>query len=461
MAGMPGNRRAARVAVIGCLFAILTSMNVPTVAQAASQKEPVPVHSLLPAQVVLNQVPGNVPYVDGADNAKWPDIVSQSAVVMDMDTGTVVYGKNPLALHYPASITKIMTALLALKLGHLNDVLTASQNAVNQPPDKLYLEVGEQEELRPLLTAMLLDSANDVAVEIAEHYGGSVAHFAQMMNAEAKALGAQHTHFVNPSGLPNPDHTTTAYDMAVITRAAMQEPEFRTIVDTKYDNWQGRAWHARLVNLNRMLFTYPGAIGVKTGFTSVAHETLVVAARRGATTFLAVLMDCPTDAQIRADATALLNYAFAHYETQRVLPAHHVVGTVVGADGADPVATALPVLATVSLGAPMRVASKVGYAAPQAVTAADTRVGALHLVSSSGNAIGEVPLVVEKPYTPVPRPMVWPRNAAIAACVVVILTVLLYWRRKVVRRRRARAALVAKAQPWRAGWELAKRDGPR
>ncbi|GLG01274.1 hypothetical protein Alches_13130 [Alicyclobacillus hesperidum subsp. aegles] len=455
---MPANRRAARVAVIGCLIPVLTSLCIPSWAHAATQNEPVHTHSLIPAQVVLNQRPGSVPYIDGVDNAKWPSIVSQSAVVMDMDTGTVVYGKNPLALHYPASITKIMTALLALKLGHLTDVLTASQNAVNQPPDKLYLEVGEQEELGPLLTAMMLDSANDVAVEIAEHYGGSVARFAQMMNAEAKALGADHTHFVNPNGLPNPDHTTTAYDMAVITRAAMQEPEFRKIVDTKYDNWQGEAWHARLVNLNRMLFTYPGAIGVKTGFTSVAHETLVVAARRGTTTFLAVLMDCPTDAQIRADATALLNYAFAHYETQTVSPADKVVGSVMGKAGADPVVTALPVLGTVPLGAPMQVASKPVYAAPQTPMAASGRIGELRLLSSSGQQIGEVPLVLEKPYQSVPQPVVWPRNAGIAAGILVVLSILLYWRRKVVRRRRARAALIAKAQPWRVGWELAKRE---
>lgn len=281
--------------------------------------------------------------------SSWPTITSRAAVVMDMTTGTLVYEKAPLAPHYPASLTKVMTALLALSHGHLTDTLTASQAAVDQPPDKLYLVPGESESLQSLLTAMLVDSDNDVALEVAQNYAGSSAHFAEWMNQEAKSLGALHTHFVNPSGLPNNAQVTTAYDMALITRAAMQNPDFRTMVATREITWHGEAWSAKLVNLNSMLFSYRGAIGVKTGWTTQANETLAVAATRGSTTFLAILLDARLASEIDSDATSLLNYAFAHYHTTTVLPVGTVLGTLTAADGHKiSVKSAAPVLATVA-----------------------------------------------------------------------------------------------------------------
>ncbi len=421
---------------------------------------PVATESLIPREDVLNVESGPIPYVTGEDVASWPSIVSQAAVVIDMGTGAVVYAKNPIAPHYPASITKIMTALLALRLGHPTDVLTASADAVAQPPDKLYMRVGEKATLKDLLYGLLIDSANDAAVEIAERYGGSVAHFADMMNAEARALGATHTHFVNPSGLPDPRHVTTAYDMALIARAAMQIPEFRAIVDTRSYTWKGTTWQATLTNLNRMLFTYPGAIGVKTGFTSVAHETLVVAATRRGTTFLAVLMDCPTDAEIRRDATNLLNYAFAHYETQRILPAGDRVGFVLARDGKDPVVTSEPVVATVPIGQPINVvADRVRIGTPLRPAARGTQVGALDLVdAATGRELGSVPLVLAAPFEPVPKPSSWLLVAALAAVVASITGLALAWRRR-RRFRRAMRARVVRVQPWQESWPSARRGG--
>lgn len=248
-----------------------------------------------------------------------PPIVAESAVVMDMTTGTVIYAKNAQVPHYPASLTKIMTAVLALKYGHLSDMLTTHVDATLVPPDKLYLVPGEKEPLRKLLYGLLLISANDAAVVIADHYGGSVAGFAKMMNQEARHLGAEHTHFVNPNGLPNPYHVTTAYDLALISRYAMQNPTFRQIVRTRYYPWRGEAWSSDLMNINNMLFTYPGDIGIKTGFTNAAHETLAVAATHGNETFLAILLDAPLIGQINQDGTNLLNYAFANYKTVTVV----------------------------------------------------------------------------------------------------------------------------------------------
>ncbi len=296
-------------------------------ADPSSRKAPTPavshpISSEFPSadSVVLGQTRvDGIPMVSTPASVPAPSIVAQSAVVMDMTTGTVVYAKNPQVPHYPASLTKIMTAILALKYGHLSDMLTTHVDATLVPPDKLYLVPGEKEPLRKLLYGLLLISANDAAVVIADHYGGSVAGFAKMMNQEAKSLGAVHTHFVNPNGLPNPYHVTTAYDLALISRHAMENPIFRQIVRTKYYQWKGEAWSSDLMNINNMLFTYPGDIGIKTGFTNAAHETLAVAATHGKETFLAILMDAPLLGQINQDGTNLLNYAFANYKTVTIV----------------------------------------------------------------------------------------------------------------------------------------------
>lgn len=430
--------------VIGCLLSI--SLVSQVYASTSTTASPSP-------QLVINQQTGAVPFVDGVDEAAWPSIVSQAAVVMDMNTGTIVYGKNPLVSHYPASITKIMTALLALKLGHLTDTLTASADAVSQPPDKLYMVPGEKAQLEPLLYGMLLDSANDVAVEIAQNYGQSVSHFAQMMNDEAKSLGATHTHFVNPNGLPDPNHVTTAYDMAVISRAAMQYPEFRKIVGTKYYNWKGSEWQSKLSNLNSMLFYYPGCIGLKTGFTSVAHETLVVAATRGSDTFLAVLMDAPTDYEIRHDASQLLDYAFAHYQTETLLKAGQVVGNLPG--GSNTKATLLAggsVEATVLRKDPIVLQDSLAYSLPAHAVGAGTQVARLHLTDGSGKILGTLPVTIGDNWTPIETQNPVRLKPIVIPLAAVFVFLILFFRRAHVRRRRRRQAQIPRQSGWRSRW---------
>ena len=263
-----------------------------------------------------------------AASANPPALLSQSAVLMDMNTGQILYAKNPYERLYPASITKIMTALLALEHGHLNDPIRTSVNAANQVPNKVYLVPGEVHSLQQMLYGLLIDSGNDAAVAIAEHYGGTVKGFAAMMNEEAKRLGAVDTHFVNPSGLQNADHYTCAYDMALIARQAMQIPEFRKIVSTKYYLWKGKEWTSYLSNLNEMLWTYPGANGVKTGWTNHAEQTMVVSATRGGHTLLAVLMKVPLQGEMQTDATNLLNYGFSVFKSTTILPAGTKVASI-------------------------------------------------------------------------------------------------------------------------------------
>lgn len=257
-----------------------------------------------------------------------PHLLASSAVLVDLTTGQLLYAKNPYEHLYPASITKIMTALLALKLGRLSDPIRVSALAASQPPNKVYLVPGEVESLRQMLYGLMIDSGNDAAVAIAQRYGGSVAGFARLMNEEAWRLGARNTHFVNPNGLQNPNHYTCAYDMALIARRAMQIPEFRKIVATKYYMWRGKEWTSYLSNLNEMLWSYRGASGVKTGWTNHAQQTMVVTATRGKLSLLAVIMHVNGLQTVQQEATSLLNYGFHHYHVGTIVPKGAFLGDV-------------------------------------------------------------------------------------------------------------------------------------
>ena len=288
-----------------------------------------------------------------------PTLLSQSAVLMDMTTGQIMYQKNPYERLYPASITKIMTALLALKYGHLNDQIRTSVNAANQVPNKVYLVPGEVHNLQQMLYGLLIDSGNDAAVAIAEHYGKSVAGFATLMNQEAAHLGAVNTHFVNPNGLQNADHYTCAYDMALIARRAMQFPEFRKIVSTKYYLWKGQEWTSDLSNLNEMLWTYPGANGVKTGWTNHAEQTMVVSATRNGHTLLAVLMKVPLLGEMQTDATTLLNYGFSTFKNAVIVPTGTKVATISLDNHPASLSLEAPLMAQVPLAGASQVSSPV------------------------------------------------------------------------------------------------------
>ncbi len=241
------------------------------------------------------------------------DISARSCVLINADTGDVLYRQNENVRLPMASTTKVMTALVALDAMAPDTEITVTAASVGIEGSSIYLTEGEVLSLESLLYALLLSSANDAASAIAIGVAGNVSAFADLMNQKAAALGLKDTHFVNPHGLDAPEHYTTAYELAVITQAAMSHELFRTIVSTRqktipHHAEEGVRW---LINHNKLLRSYDGVIGVKTGFTKKSGRCLVSAAQRDGTTLIAVTINAPNDWQ---DHTKLLDYGFSLYE---------------------------------------------------------------------------------------------------------------------------------------------------
>lgn len=238
---------------------------------------------------------------------------AESAVVISGD-GVTVYEKNANVKRGMASTTKIMTAIVAIENCPPDRVVKIADSAIGVEGSSIYLKKGESLTMEQLLYALLLQSANDAAAAIAFEVGGSIEGFASMMNEKAKKLGLCNTHFTNPHGLYDDDHYTTAYDLAAITRYALENELFRTIVGTvkttiPLNDGNGKR---ALVNHNKLLIRYDGAIGVKTGFTKKTGRCLVSAAERDGTRLIAVTLNAPDDWN---DHTAMLNDGFEKIQT--------------------------------------------------------------------------------------------------------------------------------------------------
>lgn len=249
-----------------------------------------------------------------------PNLVGQSAILMDADTGEVLAAQDADERLPIASTTKIMTALLALERGRLSDKITISEKAAYQEGSSMYTTPGETYTLEELLYGLLLNSGNDAAWAIAEHIAGSVPAFVNLMNERARELGAVNTHFTNPSGLPDPQHYSTARDLAVITRAALARPDFRRIVGTKAQKvpWPVKGEDRLLINHNRLLWRYEGADGVKTGYTNEARQCLVASATREGQRLIAVVLKSEGNS-VWTDAERLLDYGFANFVTRTLV----------------------------------------------------------------------------------------------------------------------------------------------
>lgn len=258
-----------------------------------------------------------------AEEATLPKVNAQGAILMDMESGRVLWerkSKEPMAM---ASTTKIMTAIITLENADLEDTVVVSKKASQAPPVKMHLSENEEIRLKDLLYALMLQSSNDAAVAIAEHVGDSVENFCDMMTIKAKELGCEDTLFVTPNGLDAGDHHSTAYDMALITRYALKNEQLLEIISTPSVQFQSSKCSYSVANKNRLLNEYDGAIGVKTGFTGKAGHCFVGAAKRGDTTLISVVLASGWGTQGKAqkwiDTKRILDYGFDNYERKQVI----------------------------------------------------------------------------------------------------------------------------------------------
>ena len=256
----------------------------------------------------------------------WPfspdvDLTARAALLMDAATGKVLYQRDPDLRLPPASTTKVVTAILALESGRkLGESLTVSKVAARVPASKLYLRPGQTITIGHLLYGILLSSANDASIVLAEGIAGSVENFSERMTKKAQGIGAVNSHFTNPHGLTAPDHYSTARDLAILFRYAMRNPTFSEIVQTKISSVNSTstirkrtvARRISVRNHNRLLWNFDGAIGGKTGYTHAAQKCFVGAvARNGVTLIIAIL-----GARDQwGDTKQLLEYGFDNYQT--------------------------------------------------------------------------------------------------------------------------------------------------
>lgn len=252
-----------------------------------------------------------------ADASTIPLLSAKSAIVIDVDSQVVVYSQNEEEFYKPASTTKMMTALVGIETYNPQQILTVKTYPVEG--SDMGLVKGEQITFENLLYGMLLNSGNDAAVAIADNYPGGYAAFINRMNEKAKELHLNHTHFQNPDGLEDPNHYSSAIDLARLASIALKNKLFAKVVSTEYKtatDITGTYVHP-LHNLNKLLGEFQGTIGVKTGFTEEAGQVLVAAATRQGHTLVSVVMK--SDDRF-ADSEALLNWAFASFSYVQVNP---------------------------------------------------------------------------------------------------------------------------------------------
>lgn len=251
---------------------------------------------------------------EGAQSAK-------SAILLDAQSGRVLYEKNADERSLIASTTKIMTALLVCEAGGLDREVTVPPEAAGVEGSSLYLKAGERITVRTLLYGMMLRSGNDAAVALAVEQAGSVAAFVEKMNEKAAQLGLSDTHFENPNGLDASEHYATARDLAKLCRAAMENETFRAVVSCKSYTAEGRSF----TNHNKLLWRVEGADGIKTGYTKKAGRILAGSARRGEQRLICVTICDPDDWREQQE---LFSYGFSRYPLQQVVESGQCVGSV-------------------------------------------------------------------------------------------------------------------------------------
>lgn len=271
------------------------------------------------------------------------DINSEAGLLVEVSTGKILYEKNADKIMYPASTTKILTAILVLENCELSDMVTVSQNAISNIPSGYVtcnLHVGEEISVNDLLYALMLPSANDAAFALAEHVGGSVENFSDMMNEKAKEIGCTNTHFVNPNGIHDDNHYTTAHDLYLMANYAMKNETFRTIVSkTEYvlpaTNMHSQADRImynsnELLNNNSKNYYYENAIGIKTGTTSKAGSCLVAESSKNNMELISVTLNGGTTNGLNdrfTDSKKLFDYGYENYDFDNITEKNATIST--------------------------------------------------------------------------------------------------------------------------------------
>ena len=279
-------------------------------------------------------------------------ITSEAALILEPSTGKIIYEKNGYQKRYPASTTKIMTAILAIEHCNLNETATASEFAISSIPSgysTANIQIGETLSVKDLLYTLMLQSANESAVILAEHISGSQEVFADLMNKKAKEIGCQNSNFVNPNGIHNESHYSTAYDLALIAKYAMQNSTFREIVKTtSYTLPSTSAYPANtrtFTNTNNLIiydnrnrpdnYYYEFATGIKTGYTSAAKNCLVAAAEKNGMEYITVVLGAPITygnngsvSHRYVDTISMFNYAFDNYSFRKLKSENSSIKTI-------------------------------------------------------------------------------------------------------------------------------------
>jgi D-alanyl-D-alanine carboxypeptidase (penicillin-binding protein 5/6) len=302
---------------------------------AAGAENEMPIRVLSSAE---EAVPAVLP-VSVTGGAVGMDVDAKSSILIDAGSGTVLFEKNAHDRLPPASVTKVMTMLLimeAIDRGQmtLEDKVTVSEKAASMGGSQMYMEPGEQQTLETLMKGIAIVSANDACVAAAEYHSGTADIFVENMNKRAAELGMADTHFVNTNGLPVADHYTSAYDIALMSKELIKH----TKIQDWFNVWMTnitvglpgkKQTELGLTNTNRLIKTYPGATGIKTGFTQEAGYCLSASAAKGDLSLIAVIMGSPTSQTRFAEASKLLDYGFANYDSVKLAEKGEAMGTVV------------------------------------------------------------------------------------------------------------------------------------
>lgn len=311
----------------GCLLSVGLLLNQPAFIYASESGDGTSVSQATPTPNPHTEYYNQEASTDSIEGwPKGPQIEAESAIVMDVYTETILYAKNANKKQYPASITKIMTTLLGCENLNLSDKMVISESAaygIEPGSSSIYAETGEEFTVTQALMAVMLESANEMALAIGEEVSGSTKKFVELMNERARQLGCTKTHFNNPNGLPDETHYTTANDMAKIAKAAWYNPLFRKfttkdLYEIPPTNKQPETRY--LLNHHKMMagrdYAYDGVLGGKTGYTDAAGSTLVTYAKRGSTILLVVVLNSVNGAW--ADTAALLDYGFGNFERVKI-----------------------------------------------------------------------------------------------------------------------------------------------